>query len=143
MSTRSYIAIENQDKTVTTVYCHFDGYISNNGKILFEHYQDKNKIQDLISKGNLRSLEAEVENIDYYGGEDCKPVVYKNEQTILDKVLNTDLGIHVEYIYEYIYLFKDGKWFVLDSYKYKKQKWGDGFIELSSLVEKLNEEDEE
>jgi hypothetical protein len=28
MSTRSRIAIENQNGSVTSVYCHFDGYIS-------------------------------------------------------------------------------------------------------------------
>jgi hypothetical protein len=27
MATRSRIAIENQDGTVTSIYCHFDGYI--------------------------------------------------------------------------------------------------------------------
>jgi len=34
MATRSRIAIENQDGTVTSIYCHFDGYLSGVGKLL-------------------------------------------------------------------------------------------------------------
>jgi hypothetical protein len=37
MSTRSRIAIENQNGSVTSVYCHFDGYISGVGKTLEKH----------------------------------------------------------------------------------------------------------
>jgi hypothetical protein len=32
MATRSNIAIENQDRTVSSIYCHFDGYIDEVGK---------------------------------------------------------------------------------------------------------------
>ncbi len=39
MSTRSRIAIENVDNTVTSIYCHFDGYVSHNGDILQNHSQ--------------------------------------------------------------------------------------------------------
>jgi hypothetical protein len=38
MSTRSRIAIENQNGSVTSIYCHFDGYISGVGKTLKECY---------------------------------------------------------------------------------------------------------
>jgi len=37
MATRSNIAIENQDGTVSAIYCHFDGYIDGVGEILYEH----------------------------------------------------------------------------------------------------------
>lgn len=138
MSTRSYIAIENKDKTITTAYCHFDGYISGNGKTLLEHYQDKEKIHLLISGGSFRALLSDIKNIEYYDSRDDEPVIYKNEQELLDEVLNTNLGIHIEYIY----LFKEDKWFVLDSYKYKRKehKWCNGFIELATLTKELNDE---
>ena len=38
MATRNRIAIENQDGTVISIYCHWDGHIETNGKILFENY---------------------------------------------------------------------------------------------------------
>ena len=47
MATRSRIAIENQDGTVKSIYCHWDGYISHNGKISFENY-DREKLEKLI-----------------------------------------------------------------------------------------------
>ena len=40
MATRSTIALEFADGTVQQVYCHWDGYIDHNGKILFENYSN-------------------------------------------------------------------------------------------------------
>ena len=56
MATRSTIALEFADNTVQQVYCHWDGYLDNNGRILFEHYQDPFKLRDLIDRGDLSSL---------------------------------------------------------------------------------------
>ena len=41
---------------IQQVYCHWDGYIDHNGKILFEHYQDPLKLRELINLGDLSSL---------------------------------------------------------------------------------------
>ena len=59
MSTRSRIAIQNQDGTVSSIYCHWDGYPENNGEILHEFYKDRNKIQSLIDLGDISSLGTE------------------------------------------------------------------------------------
>lgn len=56
MATRSTIAIELPDGKIKAVYCHWDGYLSNNGKILQEHYTDAKKVEKLISKGAISSL---------------------------------------------------------------------------------------
>lgn len=56
MGTRSTIAIENADGTVTGIYCHWDGYISNNGRILEDYYTDEDKVRELIALGDLSSL---------------------------------------------------------------------------------------
>jgi hypothetical protein len=60
MGTRSTIALEFADGTVQQVYCHWDGYLDNNGKILAEHYSDPFKLRDLIDLGDLSSLRPEV-----------------------------------------------------------------------------------
>ena len=60
MATRSTIAIENADGTVHQVYCHWDGFIDYNGKILFEHYRDPVKLKELIDLGDISSLGTEV-----------------------------------------------------------------------------------
>ena len=56
MGTRSTIALEFADGTVEQVYCHWDGYLENNGKILQEHYSDPFKLRDLIDLGDISSL---------------------------------------------------------------------------------------
>ena len=56
MATRSTIALEYADGTVDQVYCHWDGYLSNNGKILLQHYADPFKLQGLVSLGDISSL---------------------------------------------------------------------------------------
>ena len=54
MGTRSLIAVVHGNN-YKTVYCHWDGYLSHNGRILQEHY-DSPKANNLIALGNISSL---------------------------------------------------------------------------------------
>jgi len=56
MATRSTISLEFTDGTIGQVYCHWDGYLSHNGKILFENYSNPFILRDLIDLGGLSSL---------------------------------------------------------------------------------------
>ena len=56
MATRSTISLEFADGTIGQVYCHWDGYLSNNGKILQEYYTNPFIVRDLIDLGGLSSL---------------------------------------------------------------------------------------
>lgn len=58
MATRSRIGIMHGD-VVKHVYCHWDGYLSNNGQILQEHY-DSIKANNLIALGDISSLRPEI-----------------------------------------------------------------------------------
>jgi len=60
MGTRSTIAILLNDGTVNSGYCHWDGYLAHNGLILYKHYQDVNKVKELINLGSMSSLGPEV-----------------------------------------------------------------------------------
>ena len=60
MATRSTIALEFADGTVGQVYCHWDGYLEHNGKILEQNYKDPFKLQQLIDLGDLSTLAAEI-----------------------------------------------------------------------------------
>lgn len=60
MSTRSNIGVLNNDGTVTAIYCHWDGYVEYNGRILSEHYQEVEKVKELISGGDLSSLRQKI-----------------------------------------------------------------------------------
>ena len=56
MGTRSRIGYELPDHSVVSVYCHWDGYVEHNGKILVEHYQNREDVQDLIDGGSMSCL---------------------------------------------------------------------------------------
>ena len=56
MGTRSTIAIQNANGTFTGIYCHWDGYVSHNGKILAENYTTEAKVRELIALGDLSIL---------------------------------------------------------------------------------------
>lgn len=60
MATRSTIALEFADGTIGQVYCHWDGYLAHNGKILFENYSNPFILRDLIDLGGLSSLRPQI-----------------------------------------------------------------------------------
>jgi hypothetical protein len=128
MSTRSTIGIENEDGTVSSVYCHWDGYPSYNGKILVDHYQDRKKVKSLIDLGDISSLSREVfpsskehsfENpevgvtVAYHrdrGEEKINPALYESRDSYFE--------IDPESWIEYHYLFTlQGEWVVKPVYE--------------------------
>jgi hypothetical protein len=56
MATRSYIAIENDDDTVDSILCHWNGAPENNGRLLYERFSNKDKLKELIALGNISVL---------------------------------------------------------------------------------------
>ena len=56
MATRSTIAKRNPDGSVTSVYCHWDGYPDGVGATLRQHYTNQAKIDLLLALGDLSSL---------------------------------------------------------------------------------------
>lgn len=56
MATRSTIAVELDDGVIKQVYCHWDGYLTNNGRILLENYTDPIVAEELVTLGSISSL---------------------------------------------------------------------------------------
>ena len=56
MATRSNIAIVNQDKSISSIYCHWDGYPEYVGKLLLNHYTTADIVTELLKLGNLSQL---------------------------------------------------------------------------------------
>ena len=82
MGTRSTIALEFADGTVEQVYCHWDGYLSHNGKILQSNYMDPFRVKELLALGDFSSLRDSVEETAETAysqrGEDCGARRYMN-----------------------------------------------------------------
>jgi hypothetical protein len=118
MGTRSTIALEFADGTVEQVYCHWDGYLEHNGKILQEHYSDPFKLRDLIDLGDMSSLGERI------GTQHAFEKAPEGECTFYKRDRNEDgcgkksfvdfqhyLVNHQYEEYEYI-LRRDGNWYV-------------------------------
>ena len=60
MATRSTIAVIHSDGSVSQVYCHWDGYLEHNGKLLIENYATQELAESLVALGDLSSLAKEV-----------------------------------------------------------------------------------
>ena len=56
MSTRSDIIVQRADGKWHRIYCHSDGYLSYNGRILFDHYTSQASADALVALGDLSSL---------------------------------------------------------------------------------------
>lgn len=56
MGTRSRIGIEMSDHSVVSVYCHWDGYVEHNGRLLVQHYQNRQDVEELIDGGSMSTL---------------------------------------------------------------------------------------
>ena len=120
MATRSTIALEYADGTVDQIYCHWDGYLEHNGRILQEHYKDPFKVRKLMDLGDVSSLAPSIEkpaghtfdkSVDgytvFYGRDRGETGVgAKRFKDFADYKAN-----HQYEEYEYI-LRTDGKWYV-------------------------------
>jgi len=111
MATRSIIA-KLDDKGVQAIYCHNDGYLSNNGKILDQHYQNEVKVDNLIAQGDASSLKDTIEDTIFYArdrGEENKEATNLNNETKLLEFAFEECDA------EAVYMFAYGSWYVYDN----------------------------
>ena len=124
MATRSTIAMEQPNGEIMKVYCHWDGYLDHNGKILQEHYRDPAKIYALMLLGDISSLRPEIgEPHDFdarYSDKDPREnwcVAYGRDrgETDVDANVYKDFDDYVKnhQYEEYEYIFRsDDQWYV-------------------------------
>ena len=121
MGTRSNIGIVNEDDSITAIYCHWDGFLSYNGKMLLQHYTSTNIVNQLMLLGDLSSLNEKLYP------DDSKPHTFQNQQedvcvaygrerneSDVDCKIFKDIGDFERFAgnsdAEYQYLFNSGKW---------------------------------
>lgn len=78
MSTRSRIGMQNTDGTISSIYCHFDGYLEGVGETLIEHWNDLNDIIELIANGDISSLGEDLDDTNFYN-DGSKPIISLSE----------------------------------------------------------------
>lgn len=113
MATRSTIALEFADGSVSQVYCHWDGYLEGVGAQLVRNYSNPFDLQrEIIDLGDMSSIGEPYTN----RGEELNIRRYQNFDEYRDE------GEHEEY--NYILRQVNGKavWFV-NCYATESQGW--------------------
>ena len=154
MATRSVIA-KLDSKGIKAVYCHNDGYLEYNGRLLNTHYTNENKVDKLLAEGDISSLGREIGiKVDFnkptFNKEDdfayqCKFYArdrgekgteaqeFKDDIALLDSDL-------VSASNGFVYLYAFGTWFVYDNQtiKYNGIVATYKFVELEKALEGVN-----
>ena len=131
MATRSTIAVQHQDGTVSQIYAHWDGYLKGgNGELLYSYYTTREQVEDLISYGDISGLASTIDDTTFYmrdrNEKDCDAHKFSSLQLFYDE----------HQLEEYDYLFADGLWLV------KCYLTDDKFILLSEAFELTDEDDD-
>ena len=113
MATRSYIGKLTDEGTVNYIYCHYDGYLEHNGKLLKENYNTPEMVDELLSLGDISYLgeqigqqqdfENPVKGYTIAYGRDRGEVDIEQRESLLEDFGN-DMGI------DYFYLYTDEGW---------------------------------
>ena len=119
MATRSLIAKQVGEDKFRTIYCHWDGYLEHNGKVLLEHYNTHEKLDELLGLGSISFLAPKV------NPDPDKPHTFENPQQDVVQAYARDRGDEFhpaqDLSYQeltderswadYVYVFgEDGKW---------------------------------
>jgi hypothetical protein len=160
MATRSTISIvteRTKDGVGRTIYSHWDGYPSHNGRILLEHYKDAEKINFLIDLGDISILAENVspkkegirrkmnEKYEYDLIPTKEPhsfdephqgvvVAYGRDRGEKDVEASSFKGKTPDKRrseeYDYLFVESENKWYVRDNYGSKRPR----FVELTEKV---------
>jgi hypothetical protein len=142
MSTRSRIAVATPDG-FRSVYCHHDGYLSHNGRILFNHYRGEDnyeKVHRLIAEGDMSSLGEEIgekhdfDNIEARQGQctfyrrdrseqDVQAAVHKSFADLVQYARDSDA--------EFLYVNLDGLWLFAPMDRLSKESDIDALMPLT------------
>jgi hypothetical protein len=118
MSTRSMILEEQKDGRYLGIYCHYDGYLEYNGRILMTHYKSRRKVRELLELGDLSRLAPRLKprsnrphnfysaqsDVCVFFGRDRGEIATNAEYVTLEE-LNRDADIEFTYVYGL-----DNKW---------------------------------
>ena len=119
MATRSNIAMKTKEGKIVSVYCHWDGYVANNGKILLENYTDIDKIEALVALGSLSSLgfvigEQQDFNDRDTGKDEWTLAYHRDRGEELSIQEYDDIPSWIAEMEEYAYLWNGQEWLVND-----------------------------
>lgn len=114
MATRSHIGKLLPSGTVKYIYCHYDGYLDHNGRILLEHYNTPERVDQLLELGNLSVLAPEIGEKQDFDSKDRNEnycLVYGRDrgEDGQHSVLTSLENYNSEFV-DYVYLYTEEGW---------------------------------
>jgi hypothetical protein len=112
MATRSAIAYYTEDQRIRAIYCHFDGYLECNGKILKECWNDWTKVESLVERGDISSLGETLEETEFYTqrGEELCIYEFENEYEYAKEMFDMGCEFLYLYVHDMSYDKEDAHW---------------------------------
>jgi hypothetical protein len=112
-----------EDGTIKHSYCHFDGYPNGVGHTLVENYSEIEKVEELLSFGDMSFLSPKVnpEGEHSFGNPEKDVTVFYGRdrgETGIDSVItpmDEYLSVKHSSCIDYQYLFSGGQWWVYDN----------------------------
>jgi hypothetical protein len=106
-----------KDGSLRSIYCHWDGYLAYNGVILATSYDTEEKVRELISLGGISSLNETLDKTISYHNWRGEEIVIETHKDI------NELFYHFTNSWEeYLYVFKDNKWYYAENFTYYGEK---------------------
>lgn len=113
--------IKPHNTNYMSIYCHYDGFVDGVGRKLYNQYNTKQKVLDLISGGNMSCIDDRLTDCEFYS--DCgynyewkynKPICFQS----LEKYMSDNVWI------SYIYVFgSDNVWRLYNTFSVGEGKW--------------------
>lgn len=148
MSTRSRIAVLQENGKVKSIYCHSDGYLKGVGQTLLTFYNTYERANAIIALGDLSELHKNLTPLPeapeaFYFGQGKPEMLtthsYQRPQENVTIAFHRDrkekmykkMYSSLEHFYEkgaieiYNYLFRDGKWYVMRRNYLKDSEWSE------------------
>jgi hypothetical protein len=106
MATRGLIfAYDEVSNEYRGIYCHYDNYFEGTGIKLKKHYQDYDKVYQLINLGAIPFLGTEISEMQPYDDKDEREIYIVDDIKEIKRLKITD-------VIDFIYVFeKDKKWY--------------------------------
>jgi hypothetical protein len=142
MATRCRIGLMLEDGTIKHSYCHWDGYPEGVGETLVQHYSDLEKINELLTHGDMSFLAPNINpegEHNFDNPEKGVTVFYSRDrgESGVDSAITTMeeyLSIKYSSAMDYLYVYKNGNWLVTRTLQKPKWKLVKSFLPAYSLT---------
>ena len=118
MSTRGRLGIELPNGSILSIYNHFDSYPEGLGVKLVEHFNTKEKVQELVDLGDISCIWTNL-GFNQESLPETGPLPYSSRGEDCPPRLDADMDEFFSDNEEYSYIFRNGNWYAYDMHQFE------------------------